>query len=152
MGFIEEMAKAKAYDKMQSRQVEDTMAAASKALGEQKAKEANMNKVFQDVIRSSEGGLANIIGSGVDPRELAADLGRTIGTSTAEEGYNQRLNNLHNAEYGYDDVATGAGWGGPGPIDRALIQNERANVEAALQKVSQAPGGLAALMAQMQGK
>ena len=59
MGFIEEMAKAKMYDQMQTKQVSDAMDAASKALQEQKVKEASMNSIFQNVVRNAQGGLAN---------------------------------------------------------------------------------------------
>lgn len=60
MGFIEEMAKAKAYDNMQSRQMVDTMNAARTALQEQKDKEFNMNKVFQKLVGQ---GLAGSVGT-----------------------------------------------------------------------------------------
>lgn len=50
MGFIEKMAKAKAYDEIKNKEIMDTISAASTALQEQKVKEANMSKVFNDFI------------------------------------------------------------------------------------------------------
>ena len=67
MGFIEEMAKAKMYDEIQTRQVSDAMNAASIALREQKAKEANMDKLFQEVVRNAQGGLATSAGQPIEP-------------------------------------------------------------------------------------
>ena len=63
MSLIENMAKARAYDEMQNKSVTDAMNAAQLALAEQRDKEANMNKLFQNMVggMQAQQGLAGTV-------------------------------------------------------------------------------------------